>query len=106
MYQVKLKYSKMKKRKIALILIISMFLLTNVSISVTAYTKNFEKTPQDPLPRIEQKKWTWLFYNDLDYYPSNPLKYDRMDVFVEEAFSAENLDVILIDDTYEEPARI
>ncbi len=48
------------------------------------------------------KKWTWIFYNDADFDSA----YDPMDDFAEEAYSAENLDVIVLQDTYGGPARL
>lgn len=47
------------------------------------------------------KNWTWLFYDDADFYGFDPLE-----KFTEEAYSGENLDVIVLQDTYDGPAKI
>lgn len=47
------------------------------------------------------KKWTWLFYNDADFTPA----YDPFNDFKGEAFSGENLNVVMLRDTYGGPAQ-
>ena len=57
------------------------------------------------IPDVEtavNKKWTWLFYDDADFTPG----FDPFDWFAEEAYSGENLDVIVLQDTYGGPAKL
>ncbi len=46
-------------------------------------------------------KWTWMFYNDADFTNG----YDPFEWFSEEAYSGENLDVIMLQDTFGGPAK-
>jgi len=48
------------------------------------------------------KNWTWLFYDDADFYNA----YDPLEDFAKEAYSGENLDVIVLQDTNYGPAKI
>jgi hypothetical protein len=47
-------------------------------------------------------KWTWLFYNDADFYRA----YDPLEDFAKEAYSSENLDVIVLQDKEHDPAKM
>ncbi len=76
----------------------------NGSIIITEY--NSEKNIQKSSAFVGNKKWTWMYYNDLDYANTTPLGYDRMEEFAKEAYSAENLDVIVLEDTYDDTAKI
>jgi len=56
-----------------------------------------EHTPQTPL---EQKEWTLMFYDDADFYRAfNPRSW-----FEEEAYSGENLNVVVLEDIEKGPA--
>ena len=48
------------------------------------------------------KNWTWLFYDDADFYSA----YDPLEDFAKEAYSGEHLDVIVLQDTNYGPAKI
>ena len=50
----------------------------------------------------ESKKWTWMFYDDADFYRA----YDPLENFSEEAYSSENLDVIVLQDKEHGPASM
>jgi hypothetical protein len=45
------------------------------------------------------KKWTWIFYNDADFEG-----YDPTDDFAKEAYSSENLNIIILQDNNTSPA--
>jgi len=48
------------------------------------------------------KKWTWMFYDDADFYRA----YDPLEDFSEEAYSGENLDVLVLQDKEYGPAKM
>jgi len=48
------------------------------------------------------KKWIWIFYDDADFENA----YDPLYDFASEAYSTMNLNVIVLQDTYEEPAKL
>lgn len=48
------------------------------------------------------KNWTWIFYDDADFYRA----YDPLKDFAEEARSGENLDVIVLQDKEHSPAKM
>ena len=48
------------------------------------------------------KKWTWMFYDDADFY----MAYDPLKDFSEEAYSGENLDVLVLQDKEYGPAKM
>jgi len=48
------------------------------------------------------KKWTWMFYDDADFY----MAYDPLEDFSEEAYSSENLDVLVLQDKEYGPAKM
>lgn len=48
------------------------------------------------------KKWTWMFYDDADFYRA----YDPLEDFSEEAFSNEYLDILVLQDKEYGPAKI
>ena len=48
------------------------------------------------------KKWTWIFYDDADFKNA----YDPLYDFALEAYSTMNLNVIVLQDTYEGPAKL
>ena len=50
----------------------------------------------------DSDKWTWIFYDDEDF----PTGVSILDWFSEYAYSSENLDVIVLTDTYSGPANI
>lgn len=54
------------------------------------------------LEQQSENKWTWLFYDDADFYNA----YDPLRDFAKEAYSGENLDVIVLQDTRYGPAKI
>lgn len=55
---------------------------------------------QEPQTPMEMKEWTLMFYNDADFTPGfNPRRW-----FEEEAYSGENLNVVMLEDTYGGPA--
>lgn len=49
-----------------------------------------------------QKNWTWLFYNDADFYRA----YDPLVDFSEEAYSSENMNVLVLQDQEYSPATL
>ena len=49
-----------------------------------------------------ENKWTWLFYDDADFNNA----FDPLETFTKEAYSGENLDVIVLQDTNYGPAKI
>jgi hypothetical protein len=48
------------------------------------------------------KNWTWMFYDDADFNRA----YDPLKNFAEEAYSSENLDVIVLQDKEHGPAKM
>ena len=48
------------------------------------------------------KNWTWMFYDDEDFNNA----FEPLEDFAEEAYSGENLDVIVLEDTNYGPAKI
>ncbi|RLF57233.1 MAG: hypothetical protein DRN27_08180, partial [Thermoplasmata archaeon] len=50
----------------------------------------------------ENKKWTWIFYDDADFYRA----YDPLEDFSDEAYSNDNLDVIVLQDKENGPAKM
>ncbi len=53
-------------------------------------------------PIFTGKNWTWLFYDDEDFNNA----FEPLEDFTEEAYSGENLDVIVLQDTNYGPAKI
>lgn len=49
------------------------------------------------------KKWTWIFYNDEDFQPTTS---QVLGWFMEEAYSGENLNVVVLSDKHDTPAYI
>lgn len=48
------------------------------------------------------KKWTWIFYDDADFTPG----FDPLYPFASQAYSSENLNVVVLQDTYGDSAKI
>lgn len=61
--------------------------LSCISVSSAVYVKS---------QNSEQKKWTLMMYDDADF-----LGFDCLDAFTEEAFSGENLNVLVLQDPYD-----
>lgn len=80
--------------------------LPSLNGSTLVIEKNSEKNIKNSSNCMDSKKWTLFFYNDLDYTPITPLGYDRMEEIAKEAYSAENLNVIVLEDTYCDPAKL
>lgn len=78
--------------------------LPSLNGSILFCEKNSENSIKDSINTMKTKNWTLFFYNDLDYTPPTPLGYDRMEVIAKEAFSDDNLNVIVLEDTYFNPA--
>ncbi|UCD13932.1 MAG: hypothetical protein JSW60_00505 [Thermoplasmatales archaeon] len=50
----------------------------------------------------EEKKWTFMFYDDADFHRA----FDPFNWFAEEAYSSENIDVLVLQDKEWSPAKI
>jgi len=50
----------------------------------------------------QNMKWTWMFYDDADFYQA----YDPLNDFAKEAFSSENINVLVLQDPNDGPAKI
>jgi hypothetical protein len=48
------------------------------------------------------KNWTWMFYDDADFYRA----YDPLEDFAKEAYSGPNLDIIVLQDKEHGPAKM
>lgn len=78
--------------------IISVLILIFFSITTPVCDANL----QSELNQHSSKKWTFMFYDDADFYRAfDPLKW-----FTEEAYSSENLDVIVLQDKEKRAGRM
>ena len=84
------------KKTISIFIMLFIVTASFLSCFSTVSSKSYVETQCSP------KKWTWIFYNDADFEQA----YDPMDDFALEAYSAENLDVIVLQDTYGDPAKL
>ncbi len=89
----------MIKRKFIAYLIVSMFLLIGVSESVVADSGS---DPFQITNNSEMKKWTLMLYDDADFY----MAFDPLDWFAMEAFSSENINVLVLQDKEHDPASM
>jgi hypothetical protein len=103
----------MEKKLLRKTLVFSLlFLLVGTSASpiidgnLIKTESNSKKNMENSLDIIKTYNWTLLFYNDLDYTPPTPLGYDRMEVIANEAFSTDNLNVVVLEDTYNDFAKL
>ena len=88
--------------KISVVILICVFLLTNFMISndlVKASNDDIKIYSRDV---VAGKNWTFMFYDDADFNNG----YDPLEDFAEQAYSGENLDVIVLQDTNYGPAKI
>ena len=68
------------------------------------FLANCEKKPTKPdtiNPIQDEKKWTWIFYNDEDFQPTTS---QVLGWFIDEAKSGENLNVLVLSDKHNTPA--
>ena len=77
---------------------VCIFFITNITMSVIA-DENGKGSMQN---NVLGKKWTFMFYDDADFHSSG----DPLKLFVKEAFSGENLNVIVLQDEEYNPAKI
>ena len=87
-----------KKGMVAIV--ITFFIVSFVAPFVDSW--NISNASGEVNIKLTGKKWTWMFYNDADFTPG----YDPMNDFAKEAYSAENLNVIVLHDNYGNPAKI
>ena len=76
------------------ILIVVGITILFLGIAVTHMTLGYDINILDN-KRLQGDKWTWMFYSDSDFVGYVPL-----DEFAEEAYSRENLDVIILQDFF------
>ena len=57
----------------------------------------------EPVNIDTQNKWTWIFYNDEDFEPTTS---QVLGWFTDEAYSSENLNVIVLSDKHDTPGYI
>ena len=88
-------------QKIIGILICLSTILSISTNSIAEINLNIHSSNQDIAKLNENMKWTWMFYDDADF-----LGYDPLDDFAYEAFSSENINVIVLQDPYDGPANI
>ena len=88
-------------QKIIGILICLSTILSISTNSIAEVHLSIYSSNQDNAQLNKNMKWTWMFYDDADF-PG----YDPIDDFAYEAFSSENIDVIVLQDPYDGPAKI
>jgi hypothetical protein len=66
------------------------------------YFENFYNPKNVDNKLNTNKKWTWIFYDDADFYRA----YDPLQDFSDEAYSNENLNVIVLQDKEHNPAKM
>jgi hypothetical protein len=86
--------------KVIVFLIIGLFIGAGVSTGIPIKILKNENISVGNT--VEEKKWTWLFYNDADFF----LGFDPMDSFSEYAYSSKNLNVVVLQDTFGKPAKL
>ena len=50
----------------------------------------------------QRKNWTWMFYDDADFYRA----YDPLEDFAEEAYTNDNMNVLVLQDKEYDPAKL
>lgn len=82
-------------------IVLTLFLLISIN-PVMLGEKTIKSNNLDVFLNQNNDKWTWIFYDDEDF----PTGVSILDRFSEYAFSRENLDIIVLTDTYNGPANI
>lgn len=93
------KYDMKIMGKIMAIAIVGLFIGVGVVPSIA--DKITDDIHSEPC-MINEKKWTWLFYDDADFYRAG----DPFEWFTGEAFSGVHLDVVLLQDKEHDPAKM
>ncbi|MFE3845794.1 clostripain-related cysteine peptidase [Thermoplasmatota archaeon] len=88
-------------QKIIGILICLSTILSISTNSIAEINLNIHSSNQDIAKFNENMKWTWMFYDDADFRGADPFN-----DFANEAFSSENIDIIVLQDPYDGPAKI
>ena len=83
-----------KRNKKNITLAILLILLVNCAYSSLALNTHTSNTI-DHSNDTEMKNWTWMFYDDSDFFNA----YEPLNDFAAKAYSGENLDVIVLEDT-------
>ena len=89
------------KKKIIAIGIIGMFLLISLSAIIVARPNNIVTIKSES--SAEKKKWTFMMYDDRDYYDAPYIRRNLDFARMSNAHSGKNLNVIILQDTYYDP---
>lgn len=89
------------KRKITIGLV-CIFLIISILSSIVTGESDGDSTKTYMSDNSTVKKWTFMFYDDADFYHA----FDPLDSFAKQAYSGENLSVIVLQDKEHDPAKM
>jgi len=90
-------------KKIISIWLTCIFIFSNILISNVFTKANEDNNETNLVNTISRKNWTWMFYDDADFGEGHS---DVIYQFAEEAYSSDNINVIVLQDSRFDSAKI
>ena len=105
---------RLKKKEIAFAVVVLFLLGSVIPVAGIQTDTELNSGPNErSIIETTTKKWTWMFYDDADFHDGPFVGFNPMDspgycnvTFADETYSGENIDVIVLEDTYGGPSKI